>query len=424
MSSMAQSASPITVVLVLDHAKVTGGQSRVAFDSAIGLKRRGHEPIVFAAVGPVAPELEAAGVRTVCLGQNDLLGHRSTLAAAAQGMWNAAAAASLRDLLRTLPQHGTVVHVHGWAKALSPSIASPIAESGFGAVYTMHEYSLLCPNGGFFNYRTEQPCGLKPLSSACWRTDCDSRSYARKIWRSARQVVMERAAGLPDVFSDIVSISRFQFEAVGHHLPRTARVHHISNPIDVERLGPKPPGATGPLTFVGRISPEKGPFLFAEAARMTGTEAVFVGDGPLAGELKRRYPEVRMVGWQGPEGVRHHLRAAGALVFPSIWYEGQPLTVLEAKALGTPVIVSDGCAGRESVEDGVTGLWFRRNDAANLAEAIRRFGSLDVDAMSRAAYDAFWADPPTLDRHVDAITRIYRDLLPAQGRADLARLTA
>ncbi len=131
-----------------------------------------------------------------------------------------------------------------------------------------------------------------------------------------------------------------------------------------------------------------------------------------------------MVGWQGPEGVRHHLRAAGALVFPSIWYEGQPLTVLEAKALGTPVIVSDGCAGRESVEDGITGLWFRRNDAENLAEAIRRFGSLDVDAMSRAAYDAFWADPPTLDRHVDAITRIYRDLLPAQGRADPARLTA
>ena len=408
---MAQSAPPLTIVLVLDHAAMTGGQARVAFDSAIGLKREGHDPIVFAASGPVAPELEAAGIRTICLGQSDLLGHRSILAAAAQGIWNRTAAAALGELLVTLPRDRTVIHVHGWAKALSPSIAGPIATSGLPAVYTLHEYSLLCPNGGLFNYRTEQVCGLKPLSGACWATDCDSRSYGRKLWRAARHVVMERVAGLPDVFSDIISISHFQHEAVAHHLPGRARIHHVSNPIDVAPLGPKPAGHAGPLTFVGRLSPEKGPFLFAEAARRAGVEAVFVGDGPLRAELERRYPEARLLGWQEPAGVRHHLRQAGALVFPSIWYEGQPLTVLEAAALGTPVIVSDGCAGREAVVDGVTGLWFRCNDVANLTEAIRRFASLDADAMARAAYATYWADPPTLDRHVAAIMAIYRDLL-------------
>ncbi len=413
---MARTPSPITVVLVLDHASVTGGQARVAFDSAIGLKRRGHAPIVFAAAGPVAPELEAAGVRTLCLGQRDLVGHASLAAAAVQGVWNAGAAAALRGLLATLPRDRTVVHVHGWAKALSPSIAGPIVASGLPAVYTLHEYSLMCPNGGFFNYRTEQPCGLKPLSAACWATDCDSRGYSRKLWRAARHVVMERVAGLPRAFPDIVAISRFQVEAIGHHLPEGARLHLVSNPIGVAPLGHKPPGPRGPLTFVGRISPEKGPLLFAEAARRAGVEALFVGDGPLLGELRRRYPEVRTVGWQGPEEVQRSLREAGALVFPSIWYEGQPLTVLEAKALGTPVIVSDGCAGRECIEDGVSGLWFRRNDADNLAEAIRRFAALDAEAMSRAAYDSYWAAPATVDRHVDAITSLYRGLLPAAAR--------
>ena len=158
-----------------------------------------------------------------------------------------------------------------------------------------------------------------------------------------------------------------------------------------------------------------------QAARRAGVDALFVGDGPLLPELKRRYPEVRTVGWQGPEAVRRYLREAGALVFPSIWYEGQPLTVLEAKVLGTPVIVSDGCAGRDCVTDGVDGLWFRRNDADNLAQAIRRFGDADVDALSRAAYDSYWAAPATLERHVASIVALYRGLLPA---AAPLRLTA
>ena len=392
-----------------------GGQARVAFDSAIGLKRRGHEPIIFAAVGPVDPELASAGIRTICLGQSDLVGNRSPLAAAAQGLWNTTAAQALSELLASLPRDRTVIHVHGWAKALSPSIAGPIAASGFGAVYTMHEYSLLCPNGGFFNYRTEQACTLDPLSVSCLATNCDSRSYSRKLWRSLRHLVMERIAGMPAIFTDIIAISDFQLEAVGHRLPHNVRIHQVSNPIRVPALGPKPPRPVGPLTFVGRISPEKGPFLFAEAARMAGVQALFVGDGPLKAELHRRYPEVQIIGWQGPEGVRRYLRDAGALVFPSVWYEGQPLTVLEAKALGTPIIVSDGCAGRDVVEDGVTGLWFRSNDPANLAEALRRFGEVDVDAMSQATYDSYWSNPPSLDRHIDAITAIYESLVPSQA---------
>lgn len=420
---MTRSLSPLTIVLVLDHAAVTGGQARVAFDSAIGLKRQGHRPIVFAAAGPIAPELESEGIRTICLGQHDLIGHRSIVAAAAQGLWNASAAKALETLLSTLPRDSTVIHVHGWAKALSPAIAGPIARSGLPATYTLHEYSLMCPNGGFFNYRTEEPCGLKPLSAACWATNCDSRSYSRKLWRAARNLIMERIAHLPECFSDIVAISQFQLDAIGQHLPKAARLHLISNPIGVAPLGPKQKGARGPLTFVGRISPEKGPFLFAEAARQAGVEALFVGDGPLRDELARRYPEVRITGWQGPEEVQRALREAGALVFPSIWYEGQPLTVLEAKALGTPIIVSDGCAGRDCVEDGVSGFWFGRNDVEDLVHALRRYQAADVDALSRAAYDSYWAAPATLDRHVAAITSLYRGLLP-DGDAIEFRLSA
>ena len=85
---MSFAKEPLTIVLCLDHAFVSGGQAKVAFDSAIGLKQAGHRPIVFAAAGPVDETLTAAGVEVVCLGQADLLGNPSRIAAAVQGTWN------------------------------------------------------------------------------------------------------------------------------------------------------------------------------------------------------------------------------------------------------------------------------------------------------------------------------------------------
>ena len=118
---MSASAEKLTVVIALDHAHLTGGQAKVAFDSAIGLKNAGHRPIVFAAAGPVDPVLVANGIEVVCLGQSDLLGNPSRIAAAFQGTWNLKAAQGMKQLLSGLPRDSTVVHVHGWAKALSPS---------------------------------------------------------------------------------------------------------------------------------------------------------------------------------------------------------------------------------------------------------------------------------------------------------------
>ncbi len=184
--------------------------------------------------------------------------------------------------------------------------------------------------------------------------------------------------------------------------------HDVPNPIAVASLGQKSDDTLGDFVFVGRISPEKGPELFAEAARLAGQRAVFVGDGPQAAGLKARYPEVSVLGWKEPAEVKALLRKARALVFPSVWYEGQPLTVLEALALGTPVIVSDLCAGRESVQDGVSGRWFKSNDAGSLAAATKELSD-DATArrMSRAAYDLFWANPPTLERHLDGLAAVY-----------------
>ena len=403
---------PITAVLACDHAYIAGGQAKVMFDSARGLKALGHRPIIFAAAGPVESALREDGIEVVCLGQADILSNPSRANAALQGLWNAPAAAALAQLLAGLPKARTVVHVHGWAKALSPSIAGPIKRSGLPACYTLHEYFLFCPNGGFYNFQTQKICPLEPMSARCLATHCDSRSYPQKLWRSARQFAMQSVADLPGAFGDYVLVSPFQRAIAKDRFPASARVHLISNPIDAADLGPKPEAAQGEFLFAGRISPEKGPLFFAEAARRAGVTPVFAGDGPAAAELRAKYPEAKLLGWLAPAQMRDAMRGARALVFPSLWYEAQGLTALEAKALATPVLVSDACAAREEIEDGVAGLWFASGDVESLAAGLKRLQDDELTRrLSSGAYRSFWGRPPSLQEHAAAISRLYFQML-------------
>lgn len=405
------------IVIVADHAYINGGQAKVAIESAKGLAGRGYHVVYFAAVGPANGGLIEAGVETVTLDQPDVTSASSLARFGVQWLWNAKAARQLRDVLAVCDPNDTIVHVHGWAKALSPSIGPVLKSAQLKCVFTMHEYYLACPTGGFYDYPAAHPCHRRPMSLDCISCNCDSRSYHRKLMRVGRHAVMQHS-GLLDCIGHVITISRLQRQILQPYLPAGAQYHEIANPIDVAPLGQKADSPPGDFVFVGRLSAEKGPMLFAEAARLAGQRAVFIGDGPQGAELRGRYPEASILGWKEPAEVRSLLRKARALVFPSVWYEGQPLTVLEALGLGTPVIVSDVCAGRESVEDGIDGRWFRSNDAASLAAAMQELSD-DATArrMSQAAYDLYWTNPPTLKRHLDRLAAVYEMALGADAAA-------
>ncbi len=79
------------------------------------------------------------------------------------------------------------------------------------------------------------------------------------------------------------------------------------------------------------------------------------------------------------------------------------------------MIVSDVCAAREQIADGVEGLWFRSGDFKSLAAALERLkDDALVARLSSAAYDSYWRDPPTLARHVEETLSVYRAMLARQ----------
>jgi glycosyltransferase involved in cell wall biosynthesis len=408
------------VIVATDFAYVNGGAGQIALGSAKGLAERGHEVILFTGAGPIAPDLVAVRqLRHECLDQVSVWDDRNVAGGAMRGIWNLAAMRRMRTILDSADRRSTVVHLHSWTKVLSASVVHAAVSCGVPVVATLHDYFTVCPAGTLFDHNRGACCDVAPMSLACLRANCDARSYAHKLWRVARHAVQSSLAGLPGAVRDLISVSDTSVRLMRPFLPSDARLHRVPNFAEVPQSAPVPVEQNQAMVYVGRLSAEKGALLCAAAADRLHVPAVFIGDGPQTAGVRERCAGAEMTGWLSPSDVRACLRQkARALVFPSIWHETQGLVVSEAAAMGIPAIVPDTSAASEWVEDGVSGFWFRSGDEDDL---VRKMAALIDDPrlaqrLGRAAYDRFWAAPPTLDRHLDAVERVYDAVLRGVAR--------
>ncbi len=401
------------VVVVVDSLNIDGGTAKVALGSAIGLAEAGIPVTVFAASGRPGPELRSCeNLRIVSTAQPDVLSAGNKIAAAFRGIWNRRAYDGMTELLATLDPARTVVHVHCWTKALSSSVVASVVRAKFPVVQTVHEYFNACPTGCFYLHRERRICTLKPMSLQCVLKDCDSRSYAVKLYRVVRQWVTHRFGKMPGGIREYFTVSDFSRRVIEPFLPATRRMHAIGNPVEVTREPRVAAGRNRTFAFVGRLSAEKGCALLAEAARIAGVDVVFVGDGPERAAIERANPAAKITGWLDPAAVAARVRDARCVVVPSMWYETFGLVVLEAAACGVPAIVPSGTAPGDLIVSGETGLVFARGDAEALAAALRVMtDDATVERMGRAAYAAYWSDPPTMAAHVARLLAAYREIV-------------
>lgn len=149
------------------------------------------------------------------------------------------------------------------------------------------------------------------------------------------------------------------------------------------------------LVSVGRLHPQKGQLLlleaFAEAvARGVDAELVLVGDGELRPQLEALIEQrglgqrVRITGWLDGEHVQRELLAARALVLPS-FAEGLPTVIMEAFALGRPVLSTYIAGIPELVQDGENGWLVPAGSKDALVTAIEEVMQAPVAELERRA---------------------------------------
>jgi glycosyltransferase involved in cell wall biosynthesis len=142
------------------------------------------------------------------------------------------------------------------------------------------------------------------------------------------------------------------------------------------------------VAFAGRLTAQKSLGRALEAvAAADGVQLVIAGEGPDRAPLESRVRElglgerVRFLGPQPRERVVELFRAADATILSSTW-ENFPHTVVEALAVGTPVLAMEAGGVGEVVRDGVNGLLVPAGDTRALGEAVRRFFS-DAELRER-----------------------------------------
>jgi glycosyltransferase involved in cell wall biosynthesis len=181
--------------------------------------------------------------------------------------------------------------------------------------------------------------------------------------------------------------------------------------------------------FAGRLEEVKGVKDLLEAFRMgadsMGTLVIAGAGGELEAEVRQaaaHLDNVEYVGRLSREDVLEQLSRSRAAILPSRWDENNPMSVLEARTLGVPVIVSDRGGLPEMVADGVDGKVIRAGDVNSLRSAVEELAAdrALAEAFGRAGYQRFCREN-TAAVHYGALMSTYAAVIERAREAYIAR---
>lgn len=303
-------------------------------------------------------DLEAAGHEVVRYSVTNQAVAANTLGALALAPWNPREAKNVERIIEA--ERPDVVHVHNTWFRLSPASIAVASKLGLPIVHTLHNFRWLCVNGEMNrNGVTCRDCVSSSRLSAI-RHRCYRDSVPLSIVAAVTGEVADRRSIWSkhiDRFIALTPRARELFSTWGFPEDRIAvRPHRISDP----GARSAPPSQSDTVLYTGRVSEAKGveDLCRVWTSRPRPNKLVVIGDGPIAGDLARAFPDVSFVGHLELDDVIARMRRSRALILPTRGEEAFPLVVVEAMACGIPVALSDVALVRDYVEQVGSGWTF------------------------------------------------------------------
>ena len=285
-----------------------------------------------------------------------------------------------------------VAHFHNTFPQLSPSVYKACYDNGVPVVQTLHNYRIVCP--GAMLLRDGQSCELCLNGSIVPLYSLKYRCYRNSIAATSTLALMIARNRLTGTYKNFVN----RYIALTHF----AKERFIRGGLPVERIAIKPNylsneikvsfESEGYAVFVGRLSEEKGIRTLLDAwSGIDNLKLIVLGDGHLRNELEdlssKNNINVEFMGFRSQEEVLNIVKNAMIQIIPSECYEGFPMSVLEAFACGTPVIVSRLGSLSEIISDDETGVLFEATNSSDLLVKVKRLMS-DRDKRKKLALNA------------------------------------
>ncbi|MFT4102337.1 MAG: glycosyltransferase family 4 protein [Burkholderiaceae bacterium] len=266
-----------------------------------------------------------------------------------------------------------IAHLHNIYHHFSPSILPVLRKAGVPTVMTAHDLKIACPNNKMLNRIgvCERCKGGNYLETI--KNRCVQNSLAASVIVAAEATVHRVLDSYRRNLDRIVVPSKFfmrKFEQWGWP-PEIFT--YIPNFIDVDLHEPGyDPGDY--FVYVGRLSPEKGIGTLISAAQRARVRLKIAGTGPLMESFQQMLAggdgRIELLGYQTGSRLFDLIRGARALVLPSESYENAPISVLEAFAMGKPVIGAHIAGIPELVRPGESGWLFESGNLAALTDRL------------------------------------------------------
>lgn len=276
-----------------------------------------------------------------------------------------------------------VCHVHNTFPIITPVVYEVCQKKGLPVIQTLHNYKLICTNSLMFrNGDICEKCINKSLYNSV-KYKCYRNSYIATAMQ-ARVIQHHRHKGTWEHMIDrYVCLTDFHKEKL------------VSGGLPAGKISVKPNffAETGlPIAqedfflFVGKIDDYKGLqdllYLFRHNDQ---SKFILIGKSERP-EMFDEFANVQYLGQQGREVVLEHMRKCKAVIFPSLYYEGMPMVLLEAFSHKKPVISRDRGAMSSMVIEGYNGKKYE--EVADLVDLVTFFDR-DENLIKKLGDNAF-----------------------------------
>jgi glycosyltransferase involved in cell wall biosynthesis len=266
-----------------------------------------------------------------------------------------------------------VIHIHNWHFAIGPIVIRVAKKADIPVVLTVHNYRLLCPsatllsNGKLFTDSVNASFPWRAIIKKVYRN-----SFFQTLW-VALVIWIHKKIGTWKMVNKYIVLTDFAKDLFIQSSFGIPENRFIVKPNFVAIPKNQVEQKEEYFLFVGRLSEDKGIKILLEAFTNCNHILHIVGDGPLkqmVENVSTQNKNIKYIGKLDQAGVQNEMRKCTALIFPSIWYEGMPMTIIEAFSLGVSVIASNLGAMSAIIDDGYNGLHFKTGDVNSLKDKI------------------------------------------------------
>ncbi len=405
------------ILLVNKFHNVKGGSETYYFGLGEMLKKAGHEVIYFSMKDEknVPCEQEKYFVENVDF--NAPMGKLALVKASLKMLYSFEAKKKFDKLLTD--EKPDIIHLNIFQSQLTGSIVDVAKKHNIPIVYTAHDLKSVCPNYQMMNKGEICEKCITGNYTNCFKSGCMKNSKLKSLLATMEAYVYK----LKKIYNKmdlVITPSAFYKKKINEAGVMKCPVVHMANFLpEGTEYSLSEPGDY--ILYFGRLSHEKGTMTLLKAYEKANVNMplYYVGTGPIKEQLEDYVKEnnlsdkVKLLGFKSGEELKKLVRDSLCVVLPSEWYENGPYTIMEAMAVGKPVIVTSLGGLPEMVDNGENGYVVSPFNAEELSAALTAICKLDANQLKLMGEKSMQKAKNSFDskKYIEELVLKYNELL-------------